>query len=66
MSIFDLIRLYAIPVKGYFIGIEAAEAGIGCELSETLKCNFNDICLEVERLICKIVKEEQHARYISE
>lgn len=65
ISIFDLIRLYAIPVKGYFLGIEAAEAGFGCELSEALKCNFKEICLEVERLVCKIVKEEQHARYIS-
>ncbi len=64
MSIFDLMRLYAIPVKGCFIGINAAEIGFGCELSGTLKCNFNRICLEVERLICRIMEEEQHTQYI--
>lgn len=57
MSIFDLIRLYSKPLKGYLIGIEIAKVEFGCELSEALKVKFNGICVEVERLICEIVKE---------
>lgn len=57
MNIFDLIRLYSKPLKGYLIGIEIAETGFGCELSETLDRKFYDICLEVERIICEVVKE---------
>ncbi len=51
MSIFDLMRLYSKPFKGYFIGIETAKAEFGCELSEALKKKFNAICLEVEKII---------------
>lgn len=51
ISLFDLIRLYSMPIKGCFIGIEIAEAGFGCEISEALKRKFNSICLEVERTI---------------
>lgn len=51
MSIFNLIRIYRKPLKGYLIGIEAAEIGYGFELSEVLKCKFYGICTEVERLI---------------
>ena len=57
MSVFDLMRLYSKPLKGYLIGIEIAEAEFGYELSETLKGKFNDICLEIERIICEIVRE---------
>jgi len=57
MSVFDLMRLYSKPLKGCFIGIEIAEAGFGCELSEALKGKFNDICLDIERIIYEIVKE---------
>lgn len=57
MSIFDLMRLYSKPLKGYLIGIEIAEAEFGCRLSEALKEKFNNICVEVERIICEIVKE---------
>ena len=56
MSIFDLMRLYSKPLKGYLIGIEIAEAEFGCELSEALKAKFNGICVEVERIICEIIK----------
>ena len=56
MSVFDLMRLYSKPLKGYLIGIEIAEAGFGYELSEALKVKFNGICIEVERIICEIVK----------
>lgn len=57
MSVFDLMRLYSKPLKGYFIGIEATETGFGCELSDILNLKFNDICLEVERIIREIVKD---------
>ncbi len=56
VSVFDLIRLYSKPLKGYFIGIEVAEAGFGCELSEALKSIFNEICLEVEKIIYEKVR----------
>ncbi|MGE5627357.1 MAG: hydrogenase maturation protease [Solirubrobacterales bacterium] len=57
MSVFDLIKLYSKPLKGCFIGIEIAEAELGCELSQAIKTKFKDICIEVERLISEIVKE---------
>jgi hydrogenase maturation protease len=66
MSIFDLMKLYSKPLKGYLIVIEIAEIDFGCELSEALKKKFYDICLEIEKIICKIVKEVQNARYFSE
>lgn len=65
LSVFDLIRLYSKALKGYLIVIEAAEIGFGCELSEALKIKFNDICLEVERIIYDILKEKKNARYFS-
>lgn len=57
MSLFDLMRLYPKPLKGYFIGIEIAKAELGCELSEALKDMFNGICVEVEKIIFEIIKE---------
>lgn len=57
MSIFDLMRLYPKPLKGYLIGIEIAEVEFGYELSQALRGKFKDICVEVERIICEIVKE---------
>lgn len=66
MSIFNLMRLYSKPLRGYLIGIEIAETGLGCELSEALKSKFSLICSEVERNIIEIVKEVQNARYLSE
>jgi hydrogenase maturation protease len=56
LSVFDLMRLYSKPMKGYLIGIEIAEARIGCELSRALKDKFNDICFDIERIITEIVK----------
>lgn len=66
MSILDLIMLYSKSFSGYLIGIEIAETGLGCELSEALKGKLNSICLEIEKIICKIVKEDSYARYVSE
>jgi hydrogenase maturation protease len=54
-SLFDLMRLYRKELKGYFIGIEIAEIGIGYGVSELLEKEFNGICFEVERIINKIV-----------
>lgn len=56
MNVFDLMRLYRKPLKGCLIGIEIAETGFGCELSEALKGKFNSICLEVEGIIYEKVK----------
>ena len=66
MSIFDLMRLYEKPLKGYLIGIEIAETEFGLVLSQVLKDKFDGICLEVERIIYEIVKEVQDARYFTE
>ena len=57
MSLFDLMRLHSKPLKGYFIGIEIAEVRFGFELSNILRKKFNGICLEVERIICRVVRE---------
>lgn len=54
-SIFDLLRLYSQPLKGWLIGVEIAEAKFGCELSDALMLKLNDICFEVEKIICQIV-----------
>ncbi len=50
-NLFNLLRLYSQPIKGLLIGIEIAEAKFGCELSDALMHKFNDICLEVEKII---------------
>lgn len=54
-SVLDLMRLYSMPIKGYFIGIEIAKADFGCERSEEIQVKFKTICLEVERIICNLV-----------
>src|SRR5690554_2529536 len=46
INIFDLMRLYSKPLKGYLIGIETAEIGFGCELSEAL--NMRPIFIQEE------------------
>ena len=43
-SLFDLINLHNSKTQGYFIGIEAAEIGLGFELSKSLTENFKRIC----------------------
>lgn len=61
LSLFDLMRLYSKSLNGYFIGIEVAEVGFNCELSDSLKCIFQDICFDVEKIIQKIVEEGSYA-----
>lgn len=50
---------YSKPLKGYFIGIEIAEIGFECDLSETLKGRFNSFCLEVEKIISEKIDAAQ-------
>lgn len=61
MSIFDLMSLYRKPLKGYLLGIEISEVGFGYGVSESLKKEFNSICIEVMRIIykmaCYVLKE---------
>ncbi len=57
MNIFDLMRLYTKYTRGYFIGIEVGEIGLGFKLSETLSELFHDICFDIEILIKEIVRE---------
>lgn len=66
MSVFNLMRLYSKSFKGYLIGIEIAETGFGCELSDALKKKFNDVCLDVEKITYDIVKKVQNAEHLSE
>jgi hydrogenase maturation protease len=55
-SIFDLMKLYRKLLKGYLIGIEIDETGFGYGMSETMKKEFYSICLEVERIINKMIR----------
>ncbi|MDD3395246.1 MAG: hydrogenase maturation protease, partial [Anaerotignum sp.] len=58
MSIVELMKLYKGKWKGYFIGVEIAELGFGEELSAVLEEKLQEICLEVEKNIEKIILEE--------
>lgn len=58
MSVIDMMRLYHCKWKGYLIGIEIGEVGFGEGLSQVLQERFQDICLEVEKNISKIILED--------
>ena len=58
MSIIELMKLYGSNFKGYIIGIEIAEVGFGDKISPVLKEKFKQICLDVEKIIKKIILEE--------
>lgn len=58
MSIIELMKLYGSKFQGYLIGIEVAEVGYGDELSSILKEKFQQICLDTERTISKIIRED--------
>jgi hydrogenase maturation protease len=58
MSIIELMKLYKSNFRGYLIGVEIAELGFGDELSSALNEKFQEICLDVERTINKIILEE--------
>lgn len=61
ISLFDLITMYPKDIKGYMIGIEAAEVGVGFELSTHLRIKFDSICEKVEDTILKIMEDRRHA-----
>ncbi|MEA5057136.1 hydrogenase maturation protease [Anaerotignum propionicum] len=58
MSMIDMMRLYHCKWKGYLIGVEIGEVGFGEGLSPILQERFQEICLEVEKNIIKIILEE--------
>lgn len=58
MSFLDLMKLYRYPVRGYLIGIEAAQIVPGLELSPVLYRQLPDICRETEDIIRGILSEE--------
>jgi hydrogenase maturation protease len=60
ISLLDLIGFYSKPSKGYLIAIEVKDIDFGVGLSETLISKFDDICLEVENTIKKILEEVRH------
>ncbi len=64
LSMVELMKLYGIQFKGYLIGIEVSEIGLGCELSPVLMDKLPQICREIENIIQKIIWEEaNHARH---
>lgn len=48
-------------IKGYFIGIEAAEIEFGFELSDALRKRFDSICNNVLDEVIKMREEAKHA-----
>lgn len=60
MNIIELIKLYNMPLKGYIIGIEAADIGIGKELSPILREKFPQICSTIENVILELITEEKN------
>jgi len=60
-SLFDLICLHAPETQGYFIGIEAAEIGLGFDLSAPLEECFEQICAGVLNTVLNIKEEAEHA-----
>lgn len=51
LNLLDLINIYDIDVKGYFIGIEVHSIKISYELSVELQVNFPSICSEILKII---------------
>ncbi|MBE7721521.1 hydrogenase maturation protease [Lacrimispora indolis] len=58
LSMLELMKLYGVPFKGYLIGIEISEIGLGHELSPVLRDKLPQICQEIEGAIQKIIWEE--------
>jgi len=59
LGIIELIKLYNLRVKGYFVGIEAAEIGIGDELSPQFRDKLPQICSHTEKAIVNIMEIHQ-------
>lgn len=57
-SLMDAVAMQYTDIQGFFIGIEAAEIGVGFELSNTLKERFDQIS---EKVINAIVELKEDA-----
>jgi hydrogenase maturation protease len=51
LGLVDLINIYSLEVKGYFIGIEIGKISMNIGLSNVLKLQFKDICSKVLNFI---------------
>ncbi len=51
LSLIDLINIYKLEVKGYFIGIEIGKISMNIGLSNVLQLQFKDICSKVLNFI---------------
>ncbi len=60
-SLFDAVLINYPNIKGYLIGIEAAEVGFGFELSPPLKLMFDKLCEDVLNTILRLKEAEELA-----
>jgi hydrogenase maturation protease len=60
-SLFDAVLLNYPDIKGFLIGIEAAEIGFGFDLSPTLKIVFDKLCNDVLDIILKFKEAAKRA-----
>lgn len=60
-NVFQLCRLYGLKPEGYLIGITVREIGLCNCLSENLAKKFTSICNDIEKIICKLIKENKNA-----
>lgn len=51
MNLLDLISIYDINIKGYFIGIEISTIALNYNISTELKIIFQDICTKILKMI---------------
>jgi len=58
INIIELMKLYDKSFKGYLIGIEIADIGLGDELSPVLKEILPQICSNIVSTIKNIITEE--------
>ncbi|AWI04992.1 hydrogenase maturation protease [Clostridium drakei] len=54
LGLMDLIDIYGIEVKGYFIGIEIGRIDMNIGLSNDLQVEFKDICSKVLNFILNV------------
>ncbi len=53
-SLFDAVLMNYPNIKGYFIGIEAAEIGFGYGLSQSLELMFEKLCNDALKTILEL------------
>ena len=54
-SIIDMIKMYGLNIKGFFVGIEACEISFGSRLSNALNEKFESLCQNVLNIITQQV-----------